>query len=162
MTDACKHCDADPEVHPCWKHSKTLGLACRAEQKWAPSKCRECIFALAAMSHGSPAEKRKAKKDYDGLLRGVVACISRVSSTRSLISPSQYRIHIIILGHDITGVSISRGRHNSILIIPLYLSLFSLGTERSRGRILLLAPGLTRSFIDHNVTAVSSAGSIRL
>ena len=76
-------------------------VACRAEQKWAPSKCRDCIFALAAMSQGSPAEKLKAKKKYDGLIRGLVACISRVSPTSSLTSPSQFRIHIIILDHDI-------------------------------------------------------------
>ena len=101
MTDDCKWCDEDPDAHPCWKHSKALGLACRAEQKWAPSKCRDCIFALAAMSQGSPAEKLKAKKKYDGLIRGLVACISRVSPTSSLTSPSQFRIHIIILDHDI-------------------------------------------------------------
>ena len=79
----CKSCDQEAS-HPCWRHSKSV-TGCRlVQQKWAPSRCRDCIMAIASMAEGSAAEKHKAFKAYEPFLRGLRSFVERVSSEISL------------------------------------------------------------------------------
>ena len=75
----CKHCNEFDASHLCWKHSKSV-TGCRLVQhKWAPSRCRDCILAIAKMVGGTSAEKKRAFQSYSVFLKGLRSFVDRVS-----------------------------------------------------------------------------------
>ena len=77
---SCKRCTDNDASHPCWVHSKSQ-TGCRLIQnKWAPTRCGDCINAIAKMAVGSPADKRAAFEAYSAFLKGLASFVERVSA----------------------------------------------------------------------------------
>ena len=74
----CKHCNDFEASHLCWKHSKSVTECRLVQHKWAPSRCRDCILAIAKMIDGDQAESEKAFRAYSAFLKGLRSFVERV------------------------------------------------------------------------------------
>ena len=73
-------CDKCTSMHPCWNHSRNL-TGCRADKKkWAPSRCNDCIKAVAKMYNASREEKADVIRDFDPFIQSLRRFVIRVSA----------------------------------------------------------------------------------
>lgn len=82
-SSGCKNCAISERAHPCWKHAGFSSECRSVKSKWAPTKCRQCISAVANIFRGTSEDRQATLAAYKGFLLGLRQFVNRVSRFKS-------------------------------------------------------------------------------
>ena len=69
--------------------------------KWAPTRCDDCINAITKMAVGSPQEKTAAFEAYSAFLKGLASFVERVGICVSFHLPVRLTSYLVITAYAV-------------------------------------------------------------